>query len=135
MERDSNWTDYFLDFNLSINNCCALKKGIIANWIILRCDSCIQVSAICKAKQALRAHCDMPAVVTEVVILLHSAFAPQGAVFHLASKFPGSVCTLGQLHAVIKYWLVHNWNEVYILKCFPNLAAFLPHVCLAYSGM
>lgn len=66
---DSSWADYFFDlFVCESMSWRALEKCLISGWNALRCNSAIQVSAICKCKtkQTLKNHCDMSAVVTEV---------------------------------------------------------------------
>lgn len=66
MESDSSWTDYFLDFNEFVRKqLLCLEKGHHFNLEYIEINSCVQVSTVCKVKQALKAHCDMPADVTD----------------------------------------------------------------------
>lgn len=68
---------------------CALEKYFISSWNILRCDSRIQASTMCKAGS--KPLCDMPAVVTEVSFYPRDALNRQGPVSHFASKSPVNV--------------------------------------------
>lgn len=66
MESDSNWTDYFLDLNEFVHKqLLCLEKGHHFKLEYIEVDSCFQVSTVCKAKQALKAPCDMLADVTD----------------------------------------------------------------------
>lgn len=51
MESDSSWTDYFLDFNVFVHKqLLCLEKGHRFKLEYIEIDSCVQVSAVCKAK-------------------------------------------------------------------------------------
>ena len=107
----------------------ALEKYFISSCNILRCDSCIQVSTVCKAKQALKPHCDMPAVVTEVVFYSMPWVAKIQFLTLLQNLL--WMCNLwaSYMQSYKILWLVNNWNVAYLLERSPNLAAFLP-VCI-----
>lgn len=111
-------------------SCHALEKYFISSWNILRCDSYIQVSTICKVKQALKPHCDMPAVVTDISFYSTMPWVSKVQFLTLHQNLLW-MCNLwaSYIKSCKLLWLVNNWNVAYLLQCSPNLAAFLP-VCV-----
>lgn len=107
----------------------ALQKYWISRWNILRCDSCSQVF-LQYSKQALKPHCDMPAVVTEVLFYSMMRWATK---VHFLTWYQNLLwmCNLwaSYMQSCKILCLVNNWNVTYLLERSPNLAAFLP-VCV-----
>lgn len=138
LQNYSNWPAYFFDFSWSVHKCIswhALEKYLVSSRSVLRYDSCIQVFTICKAKQALKPHCDMPTVVTEVLFCSTMPWVTRVQFLTLHKNVLWMCNFWASYMQWYKIpWLVNTWNVAYLLQWFPNLAAFLP-LCLACSGV